>query len=62
MKYTKLVTIAALLGYTLAVGGSIKQRLSEVAANNQIDQAGCLPVCDLPILGAPDLSFCPGAL
>jgi len=59
MKFTILVTISALLGYTLAVGGSIKQRLSEITANNQDCQ---LPVCTLPLgptgLPDPDLDFC----
>lgn len=32
MKFTKLSVLVALLGYSYAVTGSIKQRLSEVAS------------------------------
>jgi hypothetical protein len=37
MKFTSVAVIAALLGYSVAVNGSIKQRLAEVASRVEAD-------------------------
>lgn len=59
MKLTKLAVIAALLGYTMAVGGTIKNRLSEIQAQSlaQVETPTPLPAPpgDLP---DPSLAFC----
>ena len=58
MKFSRLAVIAALLGYSVAVNGSIKQRLSEIA--NAGTGTGLEPPepCVLGALPEPDLSWC----